>query len=273
MNNIQAILLVALLCIIAVQVFPQTIAGVVYDKNIQQPIAYANIGVIGKSVGTVSNEQGQFNLTIPSTLQNDTLKISVIGYEPFVSSIQTLSSTAKDTIYLAKTTYSLQEVVIKPKNLIAKTFGITTATQSVSVGFSGNALGFEGGVLMKNKHKAYLQNIKLHFSSTYDTLFYRINIYKQNGKKNFENILTEPIYFELTKEAITFPVIIDLTSYNLAIEGKFLVTMEIVKDLGEGDLYFSAAPFRKTYGKETSQDLWRTIPVGISISVDALVEK
>jgi len=196
-----------------------------------------------------------------------------VGYESFVSSIQTLLSTSQDTIYLTKAAINLPEVVIKPKNWIPKTFGITADGESATVGFSGNALGFEGGVLMKNRHTAYLKSVKLHFRSTYDTLFYRINIYKQNGKKNFENILTEPIYFELTKEALTYPVVIDLTSYNLVVEGKFLVTMEIVKDLGEGDLFFSAALFRKTYARETSQDIWRTIPIGISISVDALVEK
>jgi len=127
--------------------------------------------------------------------------------------------------------------------------------------------------LMRNKHKAYLQKIKLHLTSEYDTLFSRINIYKPTKKKSFESILKEPIYFEIAKEELTFPIEIDLTNYNLMVEGKFLVTMEIVKDLGEGNFYFSAAPFRKTYYRETSQDIWRKIPIGASISVDALVEK
>ncbi len=266
-------LFTVLILIWSLSSFSQTITGIVADKNTQQPIMYANIGVIGKSVGTVSNEKGQFNLTIPPTLKSDTLKISVVGYESFISSIQHIASTAADTIYLNQAIINLQEVVIKPNNWVPKTFGVTTNTESVTVGFSGNALGFEGGILMKNKHQAFLKNVKLHFKSSYDTLFYRINIYKQIGKKNFEHILTEPIYFEVTKAALTYPVIVDLTDYNLVVEGKFLVTMEIVKDLGEGDLYYSGALLRKTYGRETSQDLWRTLPVGISISVDALVEK
>lgn len=269
----QITLLLALLCAIAIEVFPQTITGVVADKNTQQPIAYANIGVIGKRVGTVSNENGQFNLPLSSALKNDTLKISYIGYKSFSSSIQTQLSTSKDTIFLSKTIINLQEVVVKAKNWKLKTFGISASLGMASLGFEGDALGFEGGVLMKNKHKAHLQNVKLHFTSTYDTLFYRINIYKQIGKKNFEHILTEPIYFELSKEDLTTPVVIDLVDYNLVVEGKFLVTMEIVKDLGEGGLFFNAALLRKTYVRETSQDDWISLPLGISISVDALVEK
>jgi len=163
--------------------------------------------------------------------------------------------------------------VVKSKKVTPKIFGITTDSENATVGTEGNALGYEGGVLMKNKHKAYLQRIKLHIKSEYDTLFYRINIYKQTRKNNFENILSEPIYFEVPKEELTFPYVIDLTTYNIVVEGKFLVSMEIVKELGEGSLYFSAALFRKTYFRETSQDVWRTMPVGISISVDALIEK
>jgi len=58
LNNKFAILSIALFCILTTQAFPQTITGVIADKDTKEPIEYANIGVIGKSVGTVSNEQG-----------------------------------------------------------------------------------------------------------------------------------------------------------------------------------------------------------------------
>lgn len=273
MSNLLTVLLTALFSIITTQVSAQNISGIVADKDTKQPIAYANIGVVGKSIGTVSNYQGKFTLTIPSTLKKDTLKISVVGYHAFVSTIQKLTNTALDTIYLSKAITSLKEVIVKPKNLTPKTFGITTDSENITAGFSDKSLGYEAGVLMKNKHKAHLQKIKLHFTTAYDTLFYRINIYKQTKKKDFVNILTEPLYFEVLKEDLTNPVVIDLASRNIVVEGKFLVSMEIVKDLGEGNLFFSAALFRKTYYKTTSQDDWRTIPAGVSISVDALVEK
>jgi len=83
---------------------------------------------------------------VPSSLQNDTLKISVIGYESFVSPIQTIFATLKDTIYLNKATIDIEEVIIKPKNWIPKTFGITTDTKIAGIGTDGKGLGYEGGV-------------------------------------------------------------------------------------------------------------------------------
>lgn len=273
MSKLLIVFMTALFGILTNQVFSQNIRSIVADENTKQPIAYANIGVVGKSIGTVSNEEGQFSLTVPSTLGKDSLKISVVGYHAFVSTIQKISDNLLDTVYLKKAIINLKEVVIRPKNFTNKTFGITTDAKNITAGFAGKSLGYEAGVLMKNKHKAYLQKIKLHFTTAYDTLFYRINIYKPTKRKDFENLLSEPIYFEVSKEDLTNPVVIDVASRNIVIEGKFLVTMEIVKDLGKGNLYFSAALFRKTYYKTTSQDAWKTIPAGVSISVDALVEK
>lgn len=50
-------------------------------------------------------------------------------------------------------------------------------------------------------------------------------------------------------------------------------TIEHVKDLGEGFLHFCAGLTHKTYYRKTSQGVWQTAPVGISISVIADVEK
>jgi len=249
----------------------KTYSGIIVDKKTKQPIAYANVGIPGKNIGTVSNEDGFFSLEVSDI--EDILKISCIGYYDYESLLKDFHNREIDTIYLKKSVVDLEEIIIKPKNLKTKVFGVKTKSQAISAGFIGNAFGGEVGILMKNKHKAYLQKLYLNLTSTYDTLFYRINIYKKDESGEFVNVLTKPIYFEQPGNVSTRPLIIDLVPYNLQIEGKFLVTMEFVKDLGEGSLYFSAAFFRKTYYRETSQSKWGTIPIGVSISVEALVEK
>lgn len=247
----------------------QTYTSIIADELTKQPIAYANVGILGKNIGTVSNDNGWF--TIEAKNLNDTLKISFIGYASLVNTFQILQTT--DTIYLSKTIVDLKEIVIKPQNLKTKIFGVTAKNLSISVGFSEGNFGGEIGVLMKNKHKAYLQKLYLNFSSTYDSLFYRINIYQQGNRNEFINILTVPIYFKIPAGTATNPLIIDLAAYNISVEGKFLVTMEFIKDLGEGHLFFNAALFKKSFARETSQSEWETIPIGISMSVEALVRK
>jgi hypothetical protein len=51
-----------------------TISGKIIDKETTQPVPFANIGVSGKSMGTVSNQQGEFIIKIPSAY-----KVSIVG--------------------------------------------------------------------------------------------------------------------------------------------------------------------------------------------------
>jgi hypothetical protein len=58
----------------------QSIAGVVYDKETNQPLAFANIGVVGKPNGTVSNINGQFYISLNGFLDSDTIVCTYMGY-------------------------------------------------------------------------------------------------------------------------------------------------------------------------------------------------
>ena len=127
---------------------------------------------------------------------------------------------------------------------------------------------------MKVKKTAFIKKVNINISNcSYDTIFYRLNIYKANGKNDFENILREPIYIKLPKESVKDEIEIDLQEKNIVVDGNFLVSLEHVKNLGPGNLYFCAGLSNKTYFRKTSQGKWETAPVGISISVVADVEK
>jgi len=58
----------------------QTFESIVKDAKTGKPISYANVGIVGKSVGTVTDDSGHFKLGLHN---NDTgvLKISIIGYQ------------------------------------------------------------------------------------------------------------------------------------------------------------------------------------------------
>lgn len=64
----------------------------------------------------------------------------------------------------------------------------------------------------------------------------------------------------------------NLHKHNIQVSGDFLVTLEHVKNLGKGGLYFCAQLGRSWYRK-TSQGDWGSAPIGVSISVEALVEE
>ena len=56
------------------------IKGIIKSENTKEILPYVNIGIIGKGVGTVSNDNGKFEISISKKHLRDSLKISMIGY-------------------------------------------------------------------------------------------------------------------------------------------------------------------------------------------------
>lgn len=255
----------------------QTFSGKVVD-NSNKPLAYVNIGIIWKNIGTVSGEKGAFNLTIPDSLQNGKVRFSMIGLTTLEFSIEEFKKkcAGNGIFMMQEETFALKEIVIVPKTYITKIVGNKTTSKTISAGFQNNLLGHELGVLMKiKKRPAKINSVSFYFNQCiYDTIFYRLNLYEMVGKEPGRNIMPVPYYLNYTKEQLGELLTIDLASLQLWVEDDFLVTLEIVKDLGEGGIMFSAGLFNSpTYFRVTSQGTWESIPVGIGISAEISQEK
>jgi hypothetical protein len=253
------------------------IAGSILDRESSLPIAYVNIGIVGKNVGTVSGRDGKFNLLIEPQLMNDSLLFSCIGFESLFVKISDI--TGNYMIHLKEKSYPISEVVVKPRRFSEQVFGITTVSERFSVGFGGrDPNGYEIGLLMKNKKRAVLKNVTVNIcKSTADSLFFRLNVYDAKKKNNFKNILTEQIYVRVSKEEILegrFKV--NLEEKNITIDGDFLVSLEYVMPFPNSTFFFCADRKLETYLRTVSQGYWVTVgtqyPVGISLSVVADVE-
>ena len=267
-------LLLALSLLICSKIFSQSISGTLKDATTHNPIAFANIGVKNGNTGTVSDIEGRFSLDLSLLNVGDTLTISMIGYEPLNLGIESIMHGRDKEFFIKQKTYNLSEVIIRPKEYKERILGVSGRFKRILAGFEHNRLGYEMGILMKVKKKAKIKKLNLKIAQcSYDTIFYRVNIYRVKGKMNFENILREPIYIELPKSLVKEEIIVNLESKNIWVEGDFLVTLEHVKDLGEGFLFFRASLSDKTYFRKTSHGGWESTPVGVSISVVADVEK
>ncbi|MEO6347103.1 MAG: carboxypeptidase-like regulatory domain-containing protein, partial [Aquaticitalea sp.] len=60
-----------------------TLSGYIYDEETKASLPYVNIGFVNESVGTVSDDNGKFDLTFnPNEISNSSvLQISYIGYK------------------------------------------------------------------------------------------------------------------------------------------------------------------------------------------------
>lgn len=94
--------------------------GKVVDQN-KVPISYANLS-IGQSLGTASDEKGNFLIQIPPEKKNERIKISCIGYQSTSLSIDSLSTHNENQliIILDQAILVLNEVTIVAQRLSAR---------------------------------------------------------------------------------------------------------------------------------------------------------
>lgn len=267
-------LIILLFIVISNSLFGQTFSGKVIDSKSNVPIEFVNIGIIGKNIGTISDIDGNYKINIDSVFDNDSLLVSCIGYFSHLVKIADYKKLNNWNIKLQEKIFELDEIVINPKSFKKRLLGVTSQSKRIQAGFKDNLLGYECGLLLKVKKSAILEKVEINITScTYDSIFYRLNIYRVKSKMNFENILQKPIYVSLQKDQIGNKISINLKPENIVVDGDFLITLEHVKNLGSGYLYFSAGLSKKTYYRKTSQGVWETSPIGVSISVTAKIEK
>jgi len=88
------------------------ISGVVLDKETNEPLTYASIGIKGRSIGTISNALGEFDFHIPAEHRNNFLVVNMLGYKTFEAPIWSLVDAKPLVIALEKSPTLLNEVVI-----------------------------------------------------------------------------------------------------------------------------------------------------------------
>lgn len=245
--------------------------GTILDSASREVLEFANIGIPGKGVGTVSDEKGQFRLSVPDSLNKSEVQISLIGYKTLRMSSSALQK--EGNILLSPSSVKLQEVVVKPKSVKIKVIGNETKSESVSGGFKSNNLGAELGVRLSIKHKdTYLR--KLMFNINRNSIgimpVFRVNVYRLDKEKMpIENILKENIIVE--PQSTTGMVEVDLKPYSLFVSEDVVISIEWIKDLGDAKgLYFSTKLLGgNTYFRRASQDAWeKTSPVGVGLYVE-----
>jgi len=254
---------IILLGLIACTLNAQTaISGIIKSTDSEEALAYANIGILGQGVGTVSNENGLFKLQINEKHYQDSLKISIIGYksrtflvQDFVTEIE-----RESIIYLAEKVMELNEVVVTNRKLKNRTLGNRTTSKIISDGFDSDQLGNEAGLVIKIKRSpTYVQSFHASIAKNeHEKLKFRLNFYNLKDGLPHENILKENIIVTSTIKSGMLSV--DLKKYDIIMEEDFFVSIEWIEDFGDGDLRFSIGFLGSpVIYREASQARWTII--------------
>ena len=88
-----------------------TISAKVVDKETDEPLGYASVGLKSIAIGTISNEQGEFDFHMPAGYRNEVMVISMLGYKNFEAPVWSLTG-GPQVIKMDKSPIVLEEVVV-----------------------------------------------------------------------------------------------------------------------------------------------------------------
>jgi hypothetical protein len=256
-------------------VFCQSQKGRVLSNETNSGIGFVNIGVIGKNIGTVSDELGHFMINIDTTYNNDSIRFSMIGYKTVTFLVSRFKDDSIKIVFLNPISYELKEVKVTYSKSRERTLGVAITSGNLISGFKYNDPGAEMGIKAEVKKQLKLTDLHLNVSiCTFDSVFYRLKIYQLVNDEGYKNILNQPIYISFSKDKINKVVTVDLSKYSIVIEGSVLITLELYKNLGEGRLlFYSDFENGSTYHRKTSEGQWTIAPVAIGMYLHGLVIK
>ena len=251
------------------------LVGQVLDQKTQVPVPYVSVGVLRRPAGTVADDQGRFTLSLPTANDQDSLRIGLLGYAPLtvpVAVFRRQLAQSGGRVYLRPAPTQLAEVVVRPGTFTERIIGNSTNSNNISGGFGVNALGNQLAQGMHVRRPSTLEQVSFHVSRcTYDSLFYRLNVYQVVNGSPTANLLPEPEYVRVRKGQTQDRMVADLRRFNLTVQGNIAVGLEMVKDLGPGQLMLSVGLLQgPLYVAKQATNGWDRV-LGFGVGIDATV--
>jgi len=175
----------------------RNITGKVTGSSAKMTLPYASVGIRGKHVGTITNQDGEFTLSLSSENINDTLIVSYVGFKNFELPVSKITIKQLQ-IRLKKDFISLQEVVIRnndPKSILK------AALNKIDINYAQKAANltsfYRESVLKNRKYMIYLESVLDIYKNPYseNELTDRVKIFK--SRKIYDVSRLDTISFRL----------------------------------------------------------------------------
>ncbi len=94
---------------------PIKLSGVVVEGRGEVPVPYVSIGFEGESIGTMTNQDGQYDLIIPWQLRSKLVSVRCLGYKPAEFRPEELKDNSR--IKLEPVSIHIREIEVRPVNV------------------------------------------------------------------------------------------------------------------------------------------------------------
>jgi len=262
-------LVILVLITIVIHAHEIKIQGTVTNET-DKALQYVSIGIINKTIGTVSDKNGSFTLIInkDQISENDTLRFSMIGYCPKSVSISEIKNRNNLNIQLSEKIEKIPEAIVIGKKIKTKIKGTTHFPVPLYVGVVDSTVQtFTLGSsiarsLNINHENTRIENIRFFLYSNFDTTAIRVNFYSLNKRKPYKSILTQGIYTQITGKTHDW-ISVDLKPYNIVVNEDVVIAIEWVGRSKKGSyLFFPLArpSIASHFYRQGCQNKWEKYP-------------
>lgn len=203
-----------------------TINGKVFYEKDDAPAAFANIQLNDRSLGTMTDGNGNFKMNIVHLKNTDSIIISSVGYESIKLPVKAA---------LKKSEYKLKEVVKNMEGVTVfnshQTMGLMSQTVGYYRSWSYNKTGGEIGRIFSLPYKKYkIDKVRFKVANLCDTCQLRVHIRNVVDGKPGEEIIIDSITTTISKLTLDDKIPeFDLTPYDFTFtQGQLFVSLEVL---------------------------------------------
>jgi hypothetical protein len=251
----------------------EEVTGYIYDSANTTYLQYANIGILGKNQGTVSDANGRFRLRLTNVSPQDTVAISYVGYQTlFVTVTQLVEISSVGPVILEPADIQMETIVVTSSqrrktqtfgsrgvNPIA--FGIVQSADLSDIAECGQRMNFP-------EHGARAQSFNLYLREVHtDTVTFRLNFYKYDGEPLAERAFHSELIFR--RKINRGWLRLDLSEFDIWLKGDILATIEFLPEPDQLDsvsFYYGGVVRRKnggiSYKRTSSHGIWEKNTIG-----------
>ncbi len=267
------------------------VSGNVWNIETNTPLAYVNIGIKDKTVGTVSNNNGVFELLLNEQVTSkDTVYFSYIGFNTERYLVSELHQLKKAILLQPKNT-ELDEVVISSQKIKLKSKKIGRTSKGLGLMHSNfytsyekdvdDRLSKEMGMALKIRRNCHIKDLNFNVTNNqFKFLKFRVNIYKIENGLPTDLIIQDNIVFEIKDNFLGW-VKVDLEPYDIQLKKEIkeiAVTIQWLESVKQNkkSKYFSistaGSPLHTAFFRDKAMDTWTKSGQNLSFYLNAMCE-
>ncbi len=269
----------------------ETLSGKIQNYNNGEPLAYVNIGIKNKSVGTVSNKDGIFKLILNDNITTkDTVVFSFVGFKIEKFLISELKK-IKEPILLQAQDLELDEVVVNSNKVKLKSKKIGRTSKGLGLMHANfytyyekdvdDRLSKERGMKFKMRRNCHIEDLNFNITSNdFKSLKFRVNFYKIEDGLPTDLIVHENIIFEITNNSLGW-FKVDLEPYDIffneeveeiAVTIQWIESVKTNKDSKYFSISTASSPLHTSFFREKAMDNWAKDGQNLSFYLNAMCE-